>query len=419
MEKATIIVIGDELLIGQVTDTNSGFIAQQLNKIGIQVQETLTVHDDEQMITEALSLALQQSDIVMMTGGLGPTKDDITKLTLCRFFNTRLVHNEDVRQHVLNLYRNRPAVLNRLTETQWLVPETCTILTNRIGSAPIMLFEHNSADNKRQLIFSMPGVPAEMKVAITEQVIPLLSEQYNKGAVEHFSLVVSGIPESALAIKIEQWEDSLPKNIHLAYLPKNNTITLRLSGTGDDKKSLLEQMNKQWQQLIPLITDYIVTTSDQPLEITIGEILKSKNQTVSTAESCTGGKLAVLLNKHAGSSAFYKGSVVAYSNEVKQHVLGVDADDLNQFGAVSRQVVMQMAQGVKRLLNTDFAVATSGIAGPDGGTTEKPVGTIWIAVATPQNTFSECLHLNGTREQITDTATQLVLVKLLKQIKLQ
>lgn len=417
MEKATIIVIGDELLIGQVTDTNSGFIAQQLNSIGIEVEETLTVHDDEQMIKDALSQALGQSNIVMLTGGLGPTKDDITKLTLCRFFDTRLVHDESVKQHVLNLYHNRPAVLNRLTETQWLVPEKCTVIPNRIGSAPIMLFRQQSKGGMEQLVFSMPGVPAEMKVAITEQIVPLLAQQYNKGAVEHLTLMVSGIPESALAIKIENWESSLPDNMHLAYLPKNHTIRLRLSGVGDNKEVLVGQMKQYWDRLLPLLSDYLVTTTDQPLELTIGEILKEKGQTIATAESCTGGKIAVMLNKHAGSSAFYKGSVVAYSNQVKQRVLNVSSNDLERYGAVSEQVVKQMAVGVKQLLDTDFALATSGIAGPDGGTEEKPVGTVWIAIATPDDTYSECLHLNGTREQITDTAVQLVFVRLLKQIQ--
>lgn len=398
---AEIITIGDELLIGQVVDTNSAFMAEELNKIGIELYQITSVHDDAAHIRKAVTEALARVDVVITTGGLGPTKDDITKNVLCELFGAKLVPDAAVEAHVRELYKDRPEVLNRLTETQWLVPDNCTVLPNRYGSAPIMYWPNAH-------LFSLPGVPYEMENAMREQVLPILSKAHGE-QITHRTIMVSGIPESKLALHIEQWENALPNNIRLAYLPKQHTIRLRLSGYG----VLAETVEAEQRKLIELVRPWLVATEDKPLEVLIGERLKAKGQTISSAESCTGGKVAMRLNKYPGSSEFYKGSVVAYSNEVKEHVLKVRHDYLEQFGAVSGQVVALMAYGVKQVLNTDYAIATSGVAGPDGGTPDKPVGTVWVGLATPEKVHTFCLHLHGDRETITDTATNIALVKLL------
>ena len=413
--RAEIITIGDELLIGQVVDTNSAFMAQELNRIGVELYQVTSVHDDAVHIRKAVTEALSRADVVITTGGLGPTKDDITKHVLCALYGGKLVASEAVEAHVRNLYKDRPDVLNRLTETQWLVPDNCTVLPNRVGSAPLMYWpagEYAPTAVKSQL-FSLPGVPYEMEIAMREQVLPILQRVHGE-QITHCTTLVSGIPESALAIVLEDFEKALPKEIHLAYLPKNHTIRLRLSGYGISPAQVEEEQRK----LISLVDKWLVATEDKPLEVLVGEKLKALGQTIATAESCTGGKLAVLLNKHAGSSAFYKGSVVAYSNEVKEQVLKVRREYLDTYGAVSEQVVASMAYGVKRLLNADFAIATSGVAGPDGGTPEKPVGTVWLAIAYPTNEGAAvqtwCLHLRGDRNTITDTTATLALVNLLR-----
>ena len=409
--QAQIITIGDELLIGQVVDTNSAFMAEQLNSYGIELNEIVSVHDDAEQIISALEDALGRVDVVLLTGGLGPTNDDITKLTLCRFFSTRLVESEEVKKHISELYAHRPEVFNRLTATQWQVPENALILPNSVGSAPLMVWTIEK-DGRKQWVCSMPGVPYEMEIAMREQILPYLSRQMGAQAhIVHRTVIVYGIPESKLALQIADWEKALPKTMHLAYLPKDGIVRLRLSaysGVTD------EEMEAQIQKLLPLLGDSVLATQDLPLEVLVGAELKRRGQTISTAESCTGGKLAVLLNQHAGSSEFYKGSVVAYANEVKENVLGVREQTLSEYGAVSEQTVREMAQGVKQLLQTDYAIATSGIAGPSGGTEQKPVGTVWIAVATPQKTEAQCFHFGKLRDKNTDRATLAALVKLLK-----
>ena len=403
MVNAEIITIGDELLIGQVVDTNSAFMAEQLNTVGIELYQITSVHDDAAHIRKAVQEALSRVEVVITTGGLGPTKDDITKHVLCDFFGAKLVPDASVEAHVRSLYKDRPEVLNSLTETQWLVPDNCTILPNRVGSAPLMYW--HMKDGKR--LFSLPGVPYEMETAMREQILPVL--QNNQRPITHRTVMVSGIPESKLALHIADFEDALPADIHLAYLPKNHTIRLRLSGYNVPA----EQVDEQKCKLIALVQPWLVATEDKPIEVLVGEYLKAAGKTIATAESCTGGKLASLLNKHAGSSAFYKGSVIAYSNEVKENVLKVRREYLDKYGAVSEQVVAAMANGVMRLLDTDYAIATSGVAGPDGGTPEKPVGTVWLAIASRQSVQTWCLHLRGDRNTITDTAATLALVRFL------
>lgn len=413
---AEIISIGDELLIGQVVNTNASWMAQTLNHAGITVVQVTTVRDDRQAITEAVSVAMQRADIVLTTGGLGPTKDDITKTVLCELFHTRLVESPEVREHVRTLYANRPEVLNSLTATQWLVPEAAVILPNRVGSAPLMVF-HRSATNGQQpkVLVSLPGVPHEMQIAMTEQIMPYLKEHFALAAdIIHRTIVVYGIPESNLALRIEQWEQALPPTIHLAYLPKQGVVRLRLSSYGE---ASAEEVQQQIDALLPLIADHVIATDDLAPNVVLGRWLTGRKQTIATAESCTGGRLAALLNEHSGSSAYYMGSVIAYDNSVKQQVLGVSADTLATDGAVSEACVRQMAEGVRQLLHTDYAIATSGIAGPTGGTPDKPVGTVWLAWATPEGTKAECCHYSGDRAQITNNAAMAAVAKLLLLLK--
>lgn len=417
--KAEIITIGDELLIGQVVDTNSAWMAQRLNEAGIALHQITSVHDDRQHILKALDEAFSRADIVFTTGGLGPTKDDITKHVLCEYFGTTLVEDPHVRAHIHELYKERPEALNRLTATQWLVPQSATILPNRVGSAPIMLFQKNCSEAFTKRLISLPGVPYEMQVAMTEQVLPYIRLKVRgerleaRGEIIHRTILVHGIPESKLAIQIEDWEDALPQTMHLAYLPKDGTIRLRLSTYGE---TTAEEMDAQIAALLPLIADYVIALEDKPLETILGELLKQQNATIATAESCTGGRLAAALNAQAGSSAYFMGSVVAYANEVKEQVLGVEHDTLMRYGAVSEQTVRQMAEGVRRLMHTDYAIATSGIAGPDGGTEDKPVGTVWIAWATPEGIWAERFQFGVARlrQQITQRAVTTALVELIK-----
>jgi nicotinamide-nucleotide amidase len=427
--RAEIITIGDELLIGQVVDTNSAWMGERLNEAGIELYQITSVHDNREHILKAIDEAFSRVDIVLTTGGLGPTKDDITKNVMCEYFNTTLIENVRVRMHIQDLYKDRPDALNRLTATQWLVPESATILPNRVGSAPIMVFERclgvqefsSSEEFKIQnskFLIALPGVPHEMKIAMTEQVLPFLrlkakGERREARDIVHRTILVHGIPESKLAILIEDWENALPAYIHLAYLPKDGIIRLRLSSYGEATE---KEVQSYIDSLLPLISDYILANEDISLEALVGRLLKQHAMTIATAESCTGGRLAAALNAQSGSSAYFMGSVVAYDNSIKEHVLGVQQDTLMQYGAVSEQTVRKMAEGVRALMHTDFAIATSGIAGPTGGTPDKPVGTVWIAWATSTGTEAQCFHFGAAREreQITLRAVTEALVHLIK-----
>ena len=440
--RAEIITIGDELLIGQVVDTNSAWMAQRLNEVGISLHQITSVHDNREHILTALEEAFSRADIVFTTGGLGPTKDDITKHIMCEYFGTQLVEDLDVRTHIHDLYKDRPEALNRLTATQWLVPESATILPNRVGSAPIIVFkkclgvqEFSSLEEFKipnsKFLIALPGVPHEMKIAMMEQVIPYLQSkvksQMSKVSdsqhltldirpIIHKTILVSGIPESKLAILIEDWENALPPYIHLAYLPKDGIIRLRLSAYGEATEA---ELQSYLDSLLPLISDYLLATEDISLEALVGQLLKQQGATIATAESCTGGRLAAVLNALSGSSSYYMGSVVAYDNSVKTNLLGVSQSTLDTDGAVSESTVRQMAEGVRCLLHTDYAIATSGIAGPTGGTPDKPVGTVWIAWATPNDTQAKCFHFGASREreQITLRAVTEALVHLVKSLK--
>ncbi len=407
-----IITIGDEILIGQIVDTNSAWMAVELNKAGFHIAQITSVHDDALHITEALDNALVRADIVLFTGGIGPTKDDITKQTLCKYFDTKLVFNEDVHRNIEQLLRNRQRAMNELTALQAMVPENCTVIQNPVGTAPVTWFEKDG-----KVIVSMPGVPNEMKNAMATEIIPRLQKKFETPAIVHKNVLVKGYPESALALKIADWENSLPDYLHLAYLPNYGLVKLRLSGSSDDELSLEFEMNQYISTLAQLLGEAVVAFEDLPLEVLAGRVLLGKKLTLATAESCSGGNIAHKITEVPGSSAYYKGSIVAYSNEIKEIVLRVSHDILEDNGAVSAAVVEEMAKGARQLLHTDIAIATSGVAGPDGGTPEKPVGTVWIGISTPTGTTSRLFQFGANRIQNIERTTQsafLFLVEILQ-----
>lgn len=409
--KVEIITIGDEILIGQIVDTNSAWMAVELNKAGFELAQITSVHDEADHIVESLQMALGRADVVLFTGGIGPTNDDITKQTLTRFFDTKLVFDESVLRNIEQLFSTRPnLVINELTRAQAMVPEKCTVIQNPVGTAPVTWFERNG-----KVVVSMPGVPYEMKHAMSNEIIPRLRQHFKTPAILHKTIQVYGYGESALALKIANWENELPENISLAYLPNYGVVKLRLSGNSDDVLSLEFTMNQQVDRLSQILGEAIVSYEDIAIEKLVGNLLKSKGLMVATAESCTGGNIAHRFTTIPGSSDFFKGSVVAYSNDIKIAQLQVSAADIEKFGAVSQAVVEQMAVGIRQLMKTDVAVATSGIAGPTGGTSEKPVGTVWIAVCSVNEIVSREFHFGALREQNIERSTQAALL-MLKEI---
>jgi len=409
--KVEIITIGDEILIGQIVDTNSAWIAKELNKSGFELAQITSVHDEASHIVESLNMALKRADVILFTGGIGPTNDDITKQTLCAYFGSKLVFNESVLKNIEKLLSTRPNfILNDLTRAQAMVPENCTVIQNTVGTAPITWFEKDG-----KIIVSMPGVPYEMKQAMSTEIIPRLQDYFNTPVLLYKTVQVYGFPESTLALKIADWENGLPENISLAYLPNSGIIKLRLSGLSDDLLELEFTMNQHIDQLSQLLGNAIVAFEDIPIEQLVGNILTVQGKMVSTAESCTGGNIAHCFTSIPGSSKFFKGSLVAYSNDLKTNILQVSPDDLEKYGAVSQQVVEQMVTGVRKLLKSDVAIATSGIAGPTGGTDEKPVGTVWIAVCSEDVLLSREFHFGSIREQNIIRATQASIL-MLKEI---
>ena len=390
--KAEIISIGDELLIGQVVNTNASWMAEELNNAGIRVIQISSVSDEGQHIKKSIKEAASRADIILMTGGLGPTKDDITKKVLMEYFGSKPVFHQETFEHIKRLFHARSYPVTEVNKMQAEIPDNCIVLPNRVGTAVGMWFEENG-----KVFVSMPGVPFEMKTLMSEQLIPRLQKTFSTGFIVHKTVMTTGIGESMLAAKIEEWEEQLPKSIKLAYLPQPGIVRLRLSGSGSDRKFLEDIIEQQVAKLYNYIPKAIFGFNDISLEEVLGNALKEKGLTVSTAESCTGGYIAHLLTSIAGSSEYFHGSVVSYTNEIKANQLGVDAMDIEKYGAVSQQVVEQMATGVRQLLKTDFAMATSGIACPDGGTEEKPVGTVWIAIAGPEGVKSKLFHFGEHR----------------------
>jgi nicotinamide-nucleotide amidase len=382
--KAAIITIGDELLIGQTIDTNSAWMGAELSKSGFDVYRITSVHDRKEDILYALNEAAGKTDVVLITGGLGPTSDDITKPTLCEFFNTHLVLNTEVLSMIEEMMKHRNFSMNEKNRQQAEVPESCRVLKNASGTAPGMWFEKDNT-----IYVSMPGVPHEMKYLMTELVLPELNKRFTSQIIIHKNIMTYGTFESKLADILTGFESGLPENIKLAYLPASGIIKLRLTGTGEDRSVLSGIINDQVIKLYETIPEFIYGEDEESLEMVIGKLLISKNKTISTAESCTGGEIAHMITSVAGSSAYYKGSVIAYSNLIKTQLLGVQDYIMTRYGAVSEYTAKEMAVGVRSILNTDFALATTGIAGPDGGTETKPLGTIWMAVASERGTITE------------------------------
>jgi nicotinamide-nucleotide amidase len=409
--KAEIITIGDEILIGQIVDTNSAWIAEQFNLNGIEIYQITSVHDDTEHIAEAMRIAEGKADLVILTGGLGPTKDDITKHALCDYFNTKLVFHEQTFENIKNRFKNRNIDLNKLNRDQAMLPGACTVLTNKVGSAPGMWFEKNDT-----IFVSVPGVPFEMKYLVENEILPRLRTNGKAKAIFHKTVQTQGLPESMLAEKIENWETSLPENIKLAYLPNPMSVRLRLSAIGTDLEELKRLVGGEIEKLKQLIPDYIFGYDNETLGEITGQLLREKGLTLAVAESCTGGYISHLITSVPGSSEYFRGGVTAYSNEVKKSLLGVSELTLQNYGAVSSEVVREMALGVRKKLGADFAVATSGIAGPTGGTEEKPVGTVWIAIAGPENTITEKFIFGDNRERNIIRSSQTALQLLRRQL---
>lgn len=413
MIKATIITIGDEILIGQIVDTNSVSIAKHLNKAGITVAEKLSIGDDALQIEKALKRAHTQSQIVIITGGLGPTKDDITKHTLARIFSSSLVEDVAVAQHVEAMLAQRGIAFNALNRSQALVPECCTVLFNYHGTAPGMWFDQG--DN---VTISLPGVPFEMEHLMEDEVMPRLKARYQLHANIHRTMITSGIAESILAERIAGWEDALPEGVKLAYLPSPNIVRLRLSTyDSEDGEAARRLIDSLFEQLYKIIPDNIVGFEDASVQQLVHQMLTQRGQTLAVAESCTGGVIASRFTAMAGSSAYFLAGVVAYANEAKRDVLGVSYDDIMRYGAVSEQVARQMAEGVRRVTGADYAIATTGIAGPSGGSAEKPVGTVWMAVATPRRTIAMMRNSGTDRGQIVNRASAYAIEMLYKELK--
>jgi nicotinamide-nucleotide amidase len=402
---ASIITIGDELLIGQVIDTNSAFIAQSLNHIGIVVKSRVAVGDDKETIENALTKAISENQIVILTGGLGPTADDITKPLLNAFFNGKMVMHDPTLKHIEYIFEKvhkRPMIDRNRKQAE--VPDTCEVLFNETGTAPGMLFKKDGC-----LIFSLPGVPHEMKWLTENKVIPLLKTSFLSHFVKHRTLLTAGIGESFLAELILDFENAIPSFIKLAYLPNYGMVRLRLTGTGSNGVALDKILDEQFELLKIKVADYLVTDEDDTMEVVVGKLLKAKHQTVATAESCTGGYIGHLLSKHAGSSTFYTGGIISYDNRIKTEFLDVPTSILQTVGAVSKEAVEQMAIAVREKMNTDYAISVSGIMGPTGNTDEKPLGMVWVGVANKEKVVSKVFYLRFDRQRnIEITATQAI-----------
>ena len=389
-----IITIGDELLIGQVLDTNSAWMAKLLNDNGFQVIRKVSVGDEADEIIKAIDNACKRAPIVLITGGLGPTKDDITLKTLCNYFDCSLHFSEEVYANIEHLFLQNGRVMNELTRNQAMVPDKATVIRNALGTAPSTWFNRDGG-----IVVSMPGVPYEMKWLMTNEIVPRLKERFHQDIyIKHRTCWVTGYSESALAIELTDFENNMPSFVKLAYLPQSGIIRLRLSAYINDEKKAEETVFSLQMQLKKILADHIIAEEDKSIEILVGEKLRSKGATVGTAESCTGGAIASLLTSVSGSSDYYIGSIISYANDVKRNILGVSESDISQYGAVSQQVVEHMAQGALKALQCDFAISTSGVAGPGGGTPAKPVGTIWIAVANKEKVISKEYHFTSQRE---------------------
>lgn len=412
---AEIISVGDELLIGQVVNTNASWMAAELNKSGIHVVQVSAIGDNGDRIKSALDDAFKRAEIVLLTGGLGPTKDDITKNVLAAYFNSEMVFHEPTYEHIKVLFRLRNYQVTEVNRMQALIPERCIPLKNNHGTAPGMWFELGE-----KVAVSMPGVPFEMQALMLDEVLPRLNEKFLRSAIYHKTIMTHGLGESALAERISEWENNLPATIKLAYLPQPGIVRLRLSSSGEDMARVTKAINEQCKRLHSFIPDLIFGYDDVSMEEVIGDYLKRLGKKLSVAESCTGGYVSHLITAIPGSSAYFNGSVVSYSNQSKARLLGVSEALIEEYGAVSQQVVEAMAAGALMRFDADYALSISGIAGPDGGTVEKPVGTVWIGLATPTGVTSKLFlfgeHRGRNIRRTALTALNLLRLDLQKQI---
>jgi nicotinamide-nucleotide amidase len=410
---ATIVTVGDEILIGQIVDTNSGVIAKSLDKIGIAVHEMLSITDNKQHILKTLTSLQNKVDLVVITGGLGPTKDDITKKTLCEYFEDKLISDDKVLAHVTQIiegFFKRP--ITQLNIDQALVPSKCQVLFNQVGTAPGMWMH-----KEKTVYISLPGVPYEMKYIMGNQVIPKLVSEFERPFIIHKTILTYGVGESVLAERIENWEDNLPEMIKLAYLPSPGRVRLRLSARGKDEAVLQNELKIQIEKLQPLISDCLVGfEEDESIEVVLGRLLTEKKFTISTAESCTGGKIASYLSSVPGASNYFNGSIVSYATEIKIDILDISKDLINEFSVVSKQVAEAMATQVQKKFKTDFAIATTGNAGPSKGDSEAEVGSVFIAIATPKGVFSEEFNFGQPREKVINRAVNKGLELIYKEI---
>lgn len=403
---ASIITIGDELLIGQTIDTNSAWMAQELNKIGVWVKRRIAVGDTREDIWQALDNEAKESPIILITGGLGPTADDITKPLLCDYFGGKMIVNEEVLQHVTNIFLklNRPVIERNLKQAE--VPDVCKVLFNKRGTAPGMLFTKGDS-----IFISMPGVPHEMKGIMTDEVLPLLQRQYKMPFILHRTLLTAGAGESFLAERIKDWEEALPQHIKLAYLPNYGMVKLRLTSFGTEGPALEKELDTLFLQLQEQVKDILIVNEDLSLEKALGDLLVERGKTIATAESCSGGYIAHLITSIAGSSVYFKGTVVAYSYDAKETILGVNHETLEHKGAVSEETITEMFNGLMNVTTADYGIATSGIMGPGGGTEDKPVGTVWVAVGSREKMIAKRLQFRYDRlKNIELTATNAMMM---------
>lgn len=411
--KATIVTIGDEILIGQIVDTNSGFIAKSLDRIGIQINEMLSISDDKQHILDTFTALQNKVDLVVITGGLGPTKDDITKKTFCEYFNDTLVLNKEVETHVIELIESvmkRPA--SQMNKDQALVPSKCQVLFNKVGTAPGMWMKKEDT-----VYISLPGVPYEMKYIVENEIIPKVIKEYQRPYILHKTIMTYGQGESLVAERIEDWENNLPKFIKLAYLPAPGRVRLRLTARGTDKEVLEKAIAENVTSLTKIIGDIIVGfDEDETIEVVLGRQLTQLGKTIATAESCTGGKIAQTLTSVAGASTYFRGSVVSYATDTKVSILGVSQQTIENYSVVSAQVASEMALGAQKIMNTDYAIATTGNAGPSKGDADAAVGTVFIALATPNGVLVEEFNFGQPREKVIDRTVNKAFEMLQKEI---
>ncbi len=407
--KCTILNIGDELLIGQTLNTNAQFISQKMNEIGIDVIHHVSLSDEADDIVKSLEAALETSTVVLITGGLGPTSDDITKDVLCAYFNGKLVFNDEAYKNIERIFLGRNFIIDESTKRVAYLPDVCEVIQNKNGTAAGMIF---TKDNK--MIVSMPGVPYEMKAMVTDSVIPYLRSKYELPYIFHRSILTAGVGETVLAEKLSDFEQQKDARIKLAYLPSVGKVRLRLTIKGDNKQELESVVENAKQEVINAVSEHIFGFDDDTLEATIGKLLSEKNMQLGTAESCTGGFLAHLITSVSGSSAYFKGSIISYSNEVKMELLDVQESTLNEFGAVSEQTVSEMISGAIYKLNVDVAIAISGVAGPSGGSEVKPVGTVFIGVGTKERKYIKRLKFTNNRARNIELSATVALVLLRK-----